>query len=188
MILLIINVDRYFYLRHLKIEIDQTNSFFIEGSLRVDANVSVNRLGQSLGTRTEIKNLNSTRAVARAIDYEIARQIDILESGGVIFNETRGFDSQLKETVSMRDKEAKQDYRFMPEPNLLPLHLSHLKIDLEDLLSRMPTLPEAERCFLMNRYQMNLETAVQLVVNYFHYCYYYLICYCYLMLYSVKHR
>jgi len=134
-----------------------------EGSLRVDANVSVNRLGQSLGTRTEIKNLNSVRAVARAIDHEITRQIDILENCGVIVNETRGFDSQLKETVSMRDKEAKQDYRFMPEPNLPPLRLSYLKIDPDDILSKMPTLPEAERRYLMDRYQMNLETAVQLV-------------------------
>jgi len=134
-----------------------------EGSLRVDANVSVNRLGECLGTRTEIKNLNSMRAVARAIDHEIIRQIDILENGGVIINETRGFDSQLKETISMRDKEAKQDYRFMPEPNLPPLRLSHLNIDVQQLLSEMPTLPEAERCSLMDQYQINLETAVQLV-------------------------
>ena len=107
------------------------------------------------------------RAVARAIDHEIIRQIDILENGGVIINETRGFDSQLKETISMRDKEAKQDYRFMPEPNLPPLRLSHLNIDVQQLLSEMPTLPEAERCSLMDQYQINLETAVQLVVNYF---------------------
>ena len=110
--------------------------------------------------------MNSVRAVARAIDHEITRQIDILENCGVIVNETRGFDSQLKETVSMRDKEAKQDYRFMPEPNLPPLRLSYLKIDPDDILSKMPTLPEAERRYLMDRYQMNLETAVQLVVNF----------------------
>lgn len=73
-----------------------------EGSLRVDANVSVNRPGEVLGTRTEIKNLNSLRAVARSIDYEISRQILILEKGGQVSNETRGYDSALKKTQSMR--------------------------------------------------------------------------------------
>ena len=132
--------------------------------MRVDANVSVNKSGQSLGTRTEIKNLNSIRAVARAIDFEITRQIAILEKGGTIVNETRGFDSQLKQTMAMRDKEAKQDYRFMPEPNLLPLRLSHLDLNVEDMHSKMPHLPESERRFLMDQYGMTLEMSVQLVV------------------------
>ncbi len=74
----------------------------LEGSLRVDANVSMKRPGERLGTRTEIKNLNSLRAVARSIDYEISRQISILEKGGQITNETRGYDSQFKITMSMR--------------------------------------------------------------------------------------
>ena len=137
---------------------------FLEGSLRVDANVSVNRPGQSWGVRTEIKNLNSLRAVARSIDYEILRQIKILESGGLVVNETRGFDPEIKETISMRDKESKQDYRFMPEPNLPPLRLSQLSINPWDFLAKLPTLPEEERCSLMNQYELNLETALQLMV------------------------
>lgn len=75
---------------------------FLEGSLRVDANISVNKSGETFGTRTEIKNLNSLRALARSIDYEILRQIDILENGGKIRNETRGYDPQQKITLSMR--------------------------------------------------------------------------------------
>merc|ERR1712071_610304 len=82
------------------------------------------------------------------------------EKGGTIVNETRGFDSQLKQTMAMRDKEAKQDYRFMPEPNLLPLRLSHLDLNVEDMHSKMPHLPESERRFLMDQYGMTLEIPV----------------------------
>ena len=82
-----------------------------EGALRVDANISVRHPGDSLGIRTEVKNLNSLRSVELAIEYEVGRQIQVLESGGVIENETRSFDVEYNQTVSMRDKEAKQDYR-----------------------------------------------------------------------------
>ncbi len=75
---------------------------FLEGSLRIDANISVNKPGETFGTRTEVKNLNSLRALARSIDYEIMRQIDVLEKGGKITNETRGYDPQQKITLSMR--------------------------------------------------------------------------------------
>jgi aspartyl-tRNA(Asn)/glutamyl-tRNA(Gln) amidotransferase subunit B len=75
---------------------------FLEGSLRVDANISVNKPGETFGTRTEVKNLNSLRALARSIDYEIVRQIEVLEKGGKITNETRGYDPQQKITLSMR--------------------------------------------------------------------------------------
>ncbi|XP_076995932.1 glutamyl-tRNA(Gln) amidotransferase subunit B, mitochondrial isoform X2 [Tamandua tetradactyla] len=94
-----------------------------EGQLRVDANISVHHPGEPLGVRTEVKNLNSARFLAKAIDYEIQRQINELENGGEILNETRSFDYRLGCTVPMRDKEGKQDYRFMPEPNLPPLVL-----------------------------------------------------------------
>jgi aspartyl-tRNA(Asn)/glutamyl-tRNA(Gln) amidotransferase subunit B len=80
-----------------------------EGALRVDANVSVNRSGsESLGTRTEVKNLNSIRSLVNAVEFEVARQIDVLESGGTVVNETRSYDALTKETVPMRDKEVQQ--------------------------------------------------------------------------------
>ena len=82
-----------------------------EGALRVDANISVRQPGQPLGIRTEVKNLNSLRSVTLAIEYEVQRQIQALEGGGVIENETRSFDTMYNETVPMRDKEVKQDYR-----------------------------------------------------------------------------
>ncbi|KAM8879131.1 glutamyl-tRNA(Gln) amidotransferase subunit B, mitochondrial isoform 2-T2 [Spinachia spinachia] len=92
-----------------------------EGQLRVDANVSVHHPGEPLGIRTEVKNINSVRYLARAIDYEIQRQIKVLQRGGTVQNETRAYDSKSGETIPMRDKEGLQDYRFMPEPNLPPL-------------------------------------------------------------------
>lgn len=134
-----------------------------EGCLRVDANVSVNRPGESFGTRTEIKNLNSLRTVTRSINYEINRQIQILESGGKIINETRSFDPVLKSTVSMRDKEEKQDYRYMPEPNLPPLRLTNLNLEPSKFISRIPTLPEDERSHLIKQYQLDLKTVLQLM-------------------------
>ena len=84
-----------------------------EGALRVDANISVRRPGEPLGIRTEVKNLNSLKSVALAIEHEVERQILVLESGGVIDNETRSFDVTYKQTVPMRDKEVKQDYRYV---------------------------------------------------------------------------
>ena len=94
-----------------------------EGSLRVDANVSVHRPGQPLGTRTEVKNIGSMKFVAKAVDFEIKRQIEVLRAGGEVVNETRGFDCRTDTTHAMRDKENLQDYRYMPEPNLPPLRL-----------------------------------------------------------------
>lgn len=85
-----------------------TKRFVSEGALRVDANVSVNRIGEPLGVRTELKNIGSTRALANAVKYEIQRQIKLKESGGTVTNETRGWDSIKKITVAMRDKEVLQ--------------------------------------------------------------------------------
>ncbi|XP_050738169.1 glutamyl-tRNA(Gln) amidotransferase subunit B, mitochondrial-like [Eriocheir sinensis] len=140
-----------------------------EGALRVDANISVHRPGEPLGTRTEVKNLNSIKSLVRAVDYEIERQINILEFGGNVSNETRSFDILTKETVSMRDKEVFQDYRFMPEPNLPPLHLYDSSdpccdrrgsLDVNEFRSSMPELPEAMRQRLMQEYDLKLETAI----------------------------
>src|SRR5262249_22272527 len=95
-----------------------------EGSFRCDANVSVRRPGEPLGTRCEIKNLNSFRFLEKAIEFEVRRQIDILEDGGKIVQETRLYDSDKDETRSMRSKEDAQDYRYFPDPDLPPLKVS----------------------------------------------------------------
>jgi aspartyl-tRNA(Asn)/glutamyl-tRNA(Gln) amidotransferase subunit B len=94
-----------------------------EGSLRADVNLSVRKFGEEFGTRTEMKNLNSFKAIGRAIDYESERQIDILEEGGVIIQETRRWDDVAGISYGMRSKENAQDYRYFPDPDLLPLHI-----------------------------------------------------------------
>lgn len=115
-----------------------------EGSFRCDANVSVRRLGESAyGTRCEIKNLNSFRFMERAIEYEARRQIGIVEDGGRIAQETRLYDPDRDETRPMRTKEDAQDYRYFPDPDLLPLVVS--EVDIERIRAAMPELP-AERC------------------------------------------
>lgn len=111
-----------------------------KGNFRCDANVSVRRVGDDrLGTRTEIKNVNSFRFVEKAIDYEIARQISVVESGGRIVQETRGWDSGSSTTYTMRSKEDAQDYRYFPDPDLPPLVLAPGWV--EELRSTMPPLP-----------------------------------------------
>ncbi len=123
-----------------------------EGSMRCDANVSVRPLGEeTLGERTEIKNINSFRFVERAITYEIERQIDVLESGGTIERETRLYDDERDETRSMRSKEFSEDYRYFPDPDLLPLHIDQSFVDA--IAATLPELPEA-RC---SRYIDELE-------------------------------
>uniref|UniRef100_A0A8D1C4J1 Glutamyl-tRNA(Gln) amidotransferase subunit B, mitochondrial n=1 Tax=Sus scrofa TaxID=9823 RepID=A0A8D1C4J1_PIG len=146
-----------------------------EGQLRVDANISVHHPGEPLGIRTEVKNLNSARFLAKAIDYEIQRQISELENGGEILNETRSFDYKLGCTVPMRDKEGKQDYRwFMPEPNLPPLLLydsgslpagidPQQVINIDWLRERLPELPSVTREKLVRQYGMLPEHSVALL-------------------------
>ncbi len=114
-----------------------------QGSLRADANVSVRRVGAELGTRCEIKNLNSIRFLRRAIEIEAARQIAILEDGGTIRQETRLFDPDRDETRSMRSKEEAHDYRYFPDPDLLPLVLSEERV--ARLAADMPELPDARK-------------------------------------------
>ncbi|XP_023083351.1 glutamyl-tRNA(Gln) amidotransferase subunit B, mitochondrial isoform X3 [Piliocolobus tephrosceles] len=145
-----------------------------EGQLRVDANISVHHPGEPLGVRTEVKNLNSIRFLAKAIDYEIQRQIDELENGGEILNETRSFHHQLGYTMSMRDKEGKQDYRFMPEPNLPPLVLYDATslpagadpqqvINIDQIRETLPELPSVTRERLVQQYGMLLEHSFTLL-------------------------
>jgi aspartyl-tRNA(Asn)/glutamyl-tRNA(Gln) amidotransferase subunit B len=115
-----------------------------EGSMRCDANVSVRPSGsETLGERTEIKNINSFRFVERAINFEIQRHTEVLESGGSIQRETRLYDPERDETRSMRGKEMSEDYRYFPDPDLLPLSVSQAYVD--DIAADMPELPEARR-------------------------------------------
>ncbi|KYO46326.1 glutamyl-tRNA(Gln) amidotransferase subunit B, mitochondrial isoform X1 [Alligator mississippiensis] len=140
-----------------------SQAIMAEGQLRVDANVSVHHPGESYGVRTEVKNINSLRFLARAVDYEIQRQIEELENGGTILNETRAFDYKLGCTIPMRDKEGKQDYRFMPEPNLPPLILYDAKslpaniddqqvVNIDWIQERLPDLPSVKRVRLVEQY------------------------------------
>jgi len=139
------------------------------GELRVDANISVRRPGEELGVRSEVKNLNSIRCVAKAIEYEVARQVMVLELGAVVENETRSFDFGMKKTLPMRDKEAKQDYRFMPEPNLPPLRLCEGETNQRDMINispircSMPELPAQTRARLRDQYGLSLIISCQMV-------------------------
>lgn len=143
---------------------------FVEGALRVDANVSIHREGEALGTRTEIKNIGSVRGVAGAIKYEIARQIKIKESQGIVVNETRSWNQEKKATVPMRDKEVQQDYRYMPEPNLPPLHVALGPVfgglvSVEEVKVKIPELPEQTRTRLREQYGLSHKQCVILVVG-----------------------
>lgn len=128
-----------------------------EGSFRCDANVSLRRPGAPFGTRAEIKNLNSFRFLEKAIEYEILRQKDILESGGSIVQETRLYDANRDETRSMRSKEEANDYRYFPDPDLLPLVLDEARI--EKVRQSLPELPDAKRERFMQAYQLSAYDA-----------------------------
>ncbi|CAG9770606.1 unnamed protein product [Ceutorhynchus assimilis] len=143
-----------------------------EGALRIDANVSIHKDGEPLGTRTEIKNIGSVRGVAGAIKYEIQRQIKIKENNGTIVNETRSWNPEKKITVPMRDKEVQQDYRYMPEPNLPPLHIGmgpveNGFINADKIREKIPELPEQIRCRLRETFGLTSEQSI-ILVNDFH--------------------
>lgn len=121
-----------------------------QGSMRADVNVSVRRPGAELGTRTETKNVNSIRFLMQAIEYEAQRQVDLIESGGTVVQETRLFDANKGETRSMRSKEDAHDYRYFPDPDLLPLELDDAFI--EECRASLPELPDAKRA----RYETEL--------------------------------
>ena len=115
-----------------------------EGSLRADVNLSIRPVGSTkFGTRTETKNLNSFRAIARSIEFEIERQKDVLESGGVIYQETRRWDDAAGEGYAMRTKEDAHDYRYFPEPDLMPVNLSEEYI--QNIKNNLPELPESRK-------------------------------------------
>ena len=121
-----------------------------QGSMRADVNVSVRRPGEPFGTRTETKNVNSVRFIMAVIDYEANRQVDVLESGGSVVQETRLFDPDKGETRTLRSKEDAHDYRYFPDPDLLPLELSDEF--LRDCRDSLPELPDAKR----KRYEQEL--------------------------------
>jgi len=124
-----------------------------QGSMRCDANVSVRKVGDPLGTRTEIKNINSFRFVEKAINLEVERQIDIIEDGGRIIQETRLYDADRHETRSMRSKEVANDYRYFPEPDLLPVVIDEAYIDA--IRAQLPELPNAKRERLQSQYGLS---------------------------------
>jgi len=132
-----------------------------EGSFRCDANVSVRPRGESkLGTRTELKNINSFRFVERAINYEVERQIDVIESGGRVVQETRLYDADNDLTRSMRSKEEANDYRYFPDPDLLPVKLDPAM--LEELRNNMPEMPEVKQQRFIEEHGLNEDDAQQL--------------------------
>jgi aspartyl-tRNA(Asn)/glutamyl-tRNA(Gln) amidotransferase subunit B len=135
-----------------------------EGSFRCDANVSVRPKGERrFGTRTEIKNVNSFRFIERALTYEIARQIEILESGGEVVQETRLYDAERDETRSMRSKEEAMDYRYFPDPDLPPLVLTEAFI--REVEATLPELPDAKRARFMSQYALNAYDATVLTAS-----------------------
>ncbi len=146
--------EAYAYLTELKLLMqfcDVSTCDMEKGHLRCDANVSVRLHGvEKLGTKAEVKNLNSFRFLKLAIDYEIARQIELIEGGGRVVQETRLFNPDTGETVSMRSKEAAHDYRYFPEPDLLPLRISQTWMN--EIRSTMPELPPAKRARFIQEY------------------------------------
>jgi aspartyl-tRNA(Asn)/glutamyl-tRNA(Gln) amidotransferase subunit B len=135
-----------------------------EGSFRCDANVSVRPRGaDKLGTRCEIKNLNSFRFLERAIEYEVRRQIEVLEGGGRIEQETRLYDPDRDETRSMRSKEEAHDYRYFPDPDLLPLAVSEQWI--EEIRSKMPELPAARKARFEAQYNLPAHISQQVITS-----------------------
>ncbi|MGH8398884.1 MAG: Asp-tRNA(Asn)/Glu-tRNA(Gln) amidotransferase subunit GatB, partial [Gammaproteobacteria bacterium] len=135
-----------------------------EGSFRCDANVSVRRKGESrFGTRAELKNINSFHFVEKAINYEVGRQIELIESGGKVVLETRLYDSKKNETRPMRSKEEANDYRYFPDPDLLPLDISPAFI--EEVRATLPELPDEKKQRFMQQYTLSAYDAALLTAS-----------------------
>lgn len=135
-----------------------------EGSFRADVNVSIRKKGETeFGTRTEMKNMNSFRSISRAIEYEIERQIEVIENGGKIDQETLRWDEISGKTFSMRDKEDAQDYRYFPEPDLVPIKLS--KEYIENIKRELPELPESRKERYLNDYKLTEKEARTLTAS-----------------------
>lgn len=149
-----------------------------EGAFRIDSNISVHRPGEPLGTRVELKNLNSFKFIEEAIAYEVNRQKELLFENQPVINETRHYNFKTKSTYSLRDKEVIQDYRFMPEPNLIPLRIyrnreeqasankeDKCRIYLDDLRKEIPKLPKDERESMISNYNLTLADVYGILFN-----------------------
>ncbi|MCB1531421.1 MAG: Asp-tRNA(Asn)/Glu-tRNA(Gln) amidotransferase subunit GatB [Alphaproteobacteria bacterium] len=134
-----------------------------EGSMRADVNISVRKPGGPLGIRAEIKNVNSLKAVQQAIDFEVRRQIEILEDGGEVVQETRLWDPAKMETRSMRSKEEAHDYRYFPDPDLLPLHVTQEQIDA--IKATLPELPDEKKHRFMQAHGLSAYDASVLIAE-----------------------
>ncbi len=156
---------RYFQkLRQILLWVGVNSGNLEEGALRCDANVSVRPAGQeTYGVKVEIKNMNSFRAVERALTYEVQRQIEVLESGGTIAQETRGWNEAAGRTVSQRSKEFADDYRYFPEPDIPPLVFDAAWIAARQ--AELPELPDARRKRFMSEYQLSLQDADLLTIE-----------------------
>ena len=128
-----------------------------EGSFRADVNVSVHKKGEPLGTRTEMKNMNSFKSISRGIEYEIQRQISVLEQGGKVYQETLRWDDVSGKTFSLRDKEDAQDYRYFPEPDLVKMKISDEYV--EKIRKTLPELPESRKERYMEEYKLSEKDA-----------------------------
>ena len=153
------------YLRKLKSifeYIEVSDCKMEEGSFRADVNISVHKKGEPLGTRTEMKNMSSFRSISRAIEYEAQRQIDVIENGGIIVQETLRWDDVSGRTFSMRSKEEAQDYRYFPEPDLVTIKLSDEYI--ENVRKNLPELPESRKARYKDEFELS-EKDARLLTN-----------------------
>ncbi|KPJ72593.1 hypothetical protein AMJ48_03010 [Parcubacteria bacterium DG_74_1] len=143
--------------------LDVSDADMEKGQMRVEVNISLSKEKNKLGTKVEIKNLNSFKAVGQAIEYEIKRQTDILDKGNKVIQETRGWDSLKGLTVSQREKEFAQDYRYFPEPDLPPLHIAQNMVN--EIKAEIPELPLKRRERLIREYGLDEKSAEILVYN-----------------------
>ncbi len=150
-------------LRQVLMYIDVCDGNMQEGSLRADVNLSVRKKGGELGTRCEIKNLNSFKFIRQAIEYEFKRQIDVIESGGKIEQNTMLFDTSTGETRAMRSKEFSHDYRYFPDPDLLPVNLTQDQID--KVKTSVGELPQAKLDKFINEYNVDKDIAKIITVE-----------------------
>ena len=154
------------YLRKLKSTleyIEVSDCKMQEGSLRADVNVSVHKRGTPYGTRTEMKNMNSFKSISRAIEYEVSRQIDLIEDGGIVEQETLRWDDVSGRTFPMRDKEDAQDYRYFPDPDLVAIRLSDEYI--EGIKNNLPELPESRKARYIEEFKLSEKDAKLLTAS-----------------------
>ena len=157
-------------IRSILMYLDTCDGNMQEGSLRVDVNISVRKPKEGYGTRCEIKNLNSIKFIKQAINYEAKRQINIIETGGTVEQNTLLFNPQKGKTRLMRSKEEAHDYRYFPDPDLLPLHITNEEINV--IKKQIPELPDERKKryisdYALSRYDASILTADRAISDYF---------------------